>query len=217
MRDTMAPDTHALFIHGLWMPGQESHWFRRRLRAETGIASSVFTYRTTIEPLETVIERLHETIERLQAPNVHLIGHSLGGVVLMRLFESPLVASLPPGRVIMLGSPVCGSCAARRLESLGVGRFMLGGRVADELLPQREPSWRADRELGVIAGTRPLGLGRLFARFDEPNDGTVSLRETEIAGATDRLVLPVSHMGMLMSARVAREAGRFLTDGRFGL
>lgn len=213
----MPADTHALFVHGLWMPGPESHWFRRRLRAEAGIASSVFTYRTTVEPLESVIERLHQAIERLQAPSVHLIGHSLGGVVLMRLFESALAASLPPGRVVMLGSPVCGSCAARRLESLGLGRWMLGGRVADELLPERQSVWHAPRELGVIAGTRPVGLGRLFARFDEPNDGTVSLRETEIAGVTDRLVLPVSHMGMLMSPRVARETGHFLTDGRFGL
>lgn len=217
MRGKMPSDMHALFIHGLWMPGPESHWFRRRLHAETGIQASVFTYRTMAEPLESVIERLHESISKIQAPRIHLIGHSLGGVVLMRLFESPLATSLPTGRVLFLGAPVCGSCAARRLESLGLGRLMLGGRVADELLPQREPVWRASRELGVIAGTRPVGLGRLFARFDEPNDGTVSLRETEIAGATDRLVLPVSHMGMLMSARVAREAGRFLTDGRFGL
>ena len=181
------------------------------------MATSVFTYRTTVEPLETVIERLRDTISRLHASQVHLIGHSLGGVVLLKLFDSPVGSSLPPGRVVLLGAPVCGSCAARRFQSMGLGRLMLGGRVADELLPEREPVWRATRELGVIAGTRPLGLGRLFARFDEPNDGTVSLRETEIAGAADRIVLPVSHMGMLMSSRVARETGHFLTNAHFGL
>lgn len=217
MAGNMTADAHALFIHGLWMPGPESHWFRRRLTAETGMATSVFTYRTTVEPLETVIERLHEAMSRLGAAQVHLIGHSLGGVVLLKLFDSPQGASLPPGRVVLLGAPVCGSCAARRFQSMGLGRWMLGGRVADELLPERQPVWRSARELGVIAGTRPLGLGRLFARFDEPNDGTVSVRETEIAGAADRIVLPVSHMGMLMSSRVSREAGHFLTNARFGL
>jgi pimeloyl-ACP methyl ester carboxylesterase len=217
MAGTMTSDAHALFIHGLWMPGPESHWFRRRLSAETGIAASVFTYRTTVEPLEAVIERLHDTISGLAAPQVHLIGHSLGGVVLLKLFDSLRLSSLPPGRVVLLGAPVCGSCAARRFQSMGLGRLMLGGRVADELLPERVPVWRAARQLGVIAGTRPLGLGRLFARFDEPNDGTVALRETEIAGASDRIVLPVSHMGMLMSSRVARETGHFLTNARFGL
>jgi hypothetical protein len=36
-------------------------------------------------------------------------------------------------------------------------------------------------------------------------------------GATDHIVLPVSHLGMLLSARVARETGSFLTEGRFSL
>jgi len=36
-------------------------------------------------------------------------------------------------------------------------------------------------------------------------------------GATDHIVLPVSHLGMLLSARVARETGTFLTQGRFAL
>jgi hypothetical protein len=34
-------------------------------------------------------------------------------------------------------------------------------------------------------------------------------------GMSDHIVLPVSHLGMLMSARVAHETGLFLTEGRF--
>jgi hypothetical protein len=69
----------------------------------------------------------------------------------------------------------------------------------------------------VIAGTRSMGLGRFFAGFREPNDGTVAVRETRIEGATDHVELPVSHMGMMLSARVARHTAHFLRDGRFGL
>jgi len=36
-----------------------------------------------------------------------------------------------------------------------------------------------------------------------------------LPGATAHLVLPVSHLGMLVSARVARETGMFLQQGRF--
>jgi hypothetical protein len=36
-------------------------------------------------------------------------------------------------------------------------------------------------------------------------------------GATDHIVLPVSHLGMLLSARVARQTGTFLTQGLFAL
>jgi len=51
----------------------------------------------------------------------------------------------------------------------------------------------------------------------EENDGTVAVSETRMPGATDHIVLPVSHLGMLLSARVARETGSFLTQGRFTL
>jgi hypothetical protein len=36
-------------------------------------------------------------------------------------------------------------------------------------------------------------------------------------GATDHIVLPVSHLAMLVSARVAQETGLFLTQGHFSL
>ncbi|HYM43633.1 MAG TPA: hypothetical protein VET46_12810, partial [Steroidobacteraceae bacterium] len=62
-----------------------------------------------------------------------------------------------------------------------------------------------------------LGLGQFFAHFDEENDGTIAVSETRLPGATDHIVLPVSHLGMLVSARVAHEAGAFLTQGHFSL
>jgi hypothetical protein len=68
-----------------------------------------------------------------------------------------------------------------------------------------------------VAGTQPLGLGQLLAQFQEDNDGTVAVSETRMPGATDHIVLPVSHLGMLVSARVAQEVGRFLTSGAFSL
>jgi hypothetical protein len=43
----------------------------------------------------------------------------------------------------------------------------------------------------------------------------VRLDETGVAGMRDRIVLPVSHSGMLASARVAREVAFFLERGAF--
>ena len=45
---------------------------------------------------------------------------------------------------------------------------------------------------------------------------SVAVAETRLPGATAHLTLPVSHTGMLLSARVAREVGSFLDHGRFG-
>ncbi len=204
-----------IFIHGLWMSGAESRWLRRRLEARFGFETTTFGYRTVSEPLDTVLERLLQTIEAARADRLHVIGHSLGGIIGYRFFER--FHDLPPGRVVFLGSPLCGSQAARGFQRFDLGRRMTGPLVTQELLGQAERRWTAGRELGLIAGTRPMGLGRLFAGFNEPNDGTVAVRETRLEGATDHVTLPVSHLGMMVSARVADECGRFLRKGRFSL
>ena len=93
---------------------------------------------------------------------------------------------------------------------------LLGRCVAEELFADRPRRWELrDRPLGVVAGTRKMGLGRFFATFDGDSDGTVAVSETRIPGAADFVSLPVSHMGLLMSAKVARQTGAFLRDGRF--
>ena len=61
----------------------------------------------------------------------------------------------------------------------------------------------------------PLGFGRLFASFKEDNDGTIAVSETRIDGATDHLVMPVSHKGLLVSSDVADQIGSFLKRGEF--
>lgn len=217
---------HVVFVHGLWMPGVESRWFRRRLETAAGVETSVFTYRTTREPIDSVLDRLAAFVAARRARTLHLVGHSLGGIVLLRLLQrTASLDALPAGRAVLLGSPVCGSQAASRLEALPIGRALLGQVAIDGLLhtPPRAAAsaplceWTPPRDVGVIAGTKPIGLGRVLARFDEPNDGTVALRETRYEAARDRLVLPVSHMGMLVSVRVVEETAHFLREGCFRL
>jgi hypothetical protein len=69
----------------------------------------------------------------------------------------------------------------------------------------------------VIAGTRPVGLGHFFTTLDGDHDGTVAVSETRLPGATGFITLPVGHLGLLVSARAASEACRFVEEGRFSL
>ncbi len=73
----------------------------------------------------------------------------------------------------------------------------------------------ASREVGVIAGSLPVGIGRVLTSLPVPNDGTVCIDETELPGATASIVLDVSHTGMLYSSSVAASVTRFLDLGRF--
>ena len=204
-----------MFVHGLWLNGTEFTVLRRRLAREYGIVGKRFSYPTVRGSMEEAVGRLARFVERLDAERVHFIGHSFGGVLLCRYFQTH--PCLRPGRVVILGSPLTGSRSARTVARNALLRRMIGPLVNAELVNDCEPrAWVCQNELGVIAGTRAVGLGRLFTRFDEEFDGTVALSETRLPGLKAHLALPVSHMGMLMSARVARHVGQFLQTGRFG-
>ena len=212
--------TLVLFVHGLWMPGPESALLRRRVAQQLGATAELFAWRTTRESPGVVADRLHERIRERAPRALHLVGHSLGGLAVLQLFARH--PEQPPGRVVLLGSPTAGSLSAEQFTArFPPGQSLVGPFLREDVLGRQRGTLRewphAERRLGVIAGTRSMGLGRFFAQFDEPNDGTVALRETAITGAADRLTLPVSHFGMLVSRVVAHQTALFLRDGRFGL
>ena len=104
--------------------------------------------------------------------------------------------------------------AGRRLAQHGWGRWFLG--ASESLWREgRAARWTRPEPLGVLAGTTPVGLGRLFGALPGANDGVVRVEETEVDGMRERIVLPVAHSTMLVSARVAAQAVSFLADARF--
>jgi pimeloyl-ACP methyl ester carboxylesterase len=205
--------TTVVYVHGLWLKGREAAWLRRRLSRELGAETHAFSYASVSAGVAANALELARFLAETPADTLHLIGHSLGGLVILKLFE--IAPPTLPGRIVLLGSPVCGSRAAQRLAQLPYGRKIMGLTVHDELLTPRPRRWEAARDLGIIAGDVGLGLGRLVGRFAEPNDGTVAVSETHLQGATDHWVGRVSHSGMLFSAAVARQAAAFLRGGRF--
>lgn len=209
---------HVVFVHGLFMTGAESVLLRRHLARELGARTHTFLYMATAEDPDVVADRLGRRVRSLGSGVVHLVGHSLGGLLILRGLERAVqrATPLPPGRVVLLGSPVAGSDAAAALMHRPIlGRAL--GRSAAALAGAAFADAGEARDIGIIAGNRPAGLGRFLAHFQEPNDGTIAVRETQFEGAVDRIVLPVSHTGLLLSRRVARETAQFLRYGRFSL
>jgi pimeloyl-ACP methyl ester carboxylesterase len=203
-----------VYVHGLWLSGQEAFLLRRRIENERACRWHNFAYSSLWHSLDEITAALAACAGTAAAGRVHLVGHSLGGLVILRCLEQH--PDLPPGRVVFLGVPVASSAAARRVARFRIGRAIMGPVVAAELLRDRERRWAYARELGIIAGNQSRGAGRLVTEFAEDNDGTVAVAETQLPGASAHLTLPVSHTGMLLSARVAREVGSFLDHGRFG-
>ena len=209
--------TVIVYVHGLWQRGAEAILLRRRLARDLGADVRVFSYSSVAADGTAHARALAEYLRAIRADTLHLVGHSLGGLVIVKLFEehSEVLARLPPGRIVLLGSPLRGSLTARNLARLPFGKTIMGRTVGEELLVPRERRWIARRDLGLIAGDLGVGLGRLLGRLGGASDGTILVEEVQIEGAADRAVLRVSHTGMVFSAAVARQAGVFLNTGRF--
>jgi pimeloyl-ACP methyl ester carboxylesterase len=207
--------TLAVYVHGLWMTGLEGALLRRRLKRRFEGDTIAFRYHSVSQGLAANAEALAQQLRAHSADRIHLVAHSLGGLVVLKLFEQGAVSWLPPGRVVLLGSPVQGSRAAATFARLPLGLRAMGRCVREELLEPRIRRWVGGRELGVIAGSRALGLGRLMGVGGEPNDGTIYVSETRIPGMAEHLVMPVSHSRLPFSAAVALHTVNFLASGRF--
>jgi len=208
--NSSAPATVVL-VHGIWMSSLELVLLARRLR-RCGYRTLRFRYRSLRRTVRHNAACLARRVRQLPAGQIHLVGHSLGGlVVLQALHDHP---DLITGRIVLLGSPVGGSAVARRNNERPVLRWLIG-RSGEQGLLGGGPRWGGRQSLGVIAGVRSLGIGRLLGGLDAVNDGVVNLQETTIDGAQDSIVVESTHMGLLTSRRVASQVCAFLKHGRF--
>jgi pimeloyl-ACP methyl ester carboxylesterase len=204
---------HVILLHGLWMRGFALLMLHRRMM-EAGFRVHRFDYMSVAAPQERILERLEARVHELaqEAETVHLVGHSLGGLLALQVCTEDL--QLPRGRVVCLGSPLKGSAAARRFAGMGRGGEVLLGHNR-ELLEYGFERWNGSREVGVVAGRLPLGLGAVLGQFGGDNDGTVAVDETCLPGIADHCVIETNHTGLLFSQEAARQVTQFLQQGRF--
>lgn len=205
------PETVVL-VHGLWFNGWIMRMLARRLRRD-GFDVHIFSYPTVSCDLRENAYALHRFIARLSPPVLHLVGYSLGGLVIRALFQH--FPHQPPGRVVTLGTPHTGSAIAERFARHPRFRRWLGRGIGQLLSGACGPWPLPAREVGLIAGTVRFGAGLWVGGFTEPNDGTVAVNESFMPGGKDYLTLRVSHMGFVVSPAVARQVAHFLRHGEF--
>ena len=198
-----------ILLHGLWMAGVTMRPLARRLRAE-GLEPEILGYRTIRESPRAAMDALLERVRHGGA--AHVVGHSMGGLVALHALRAEPDALV--GRVLCLGSPLCGSGAAEKLSGFRLSNLYFGR--SRRILVEGCTTWPQGIEVGMIAGSSPHGLGRFFGRFEGEHDGTVAVDETRAPGLADHLVVRTSHTGLLLSREVAAQAVRFLHNGRFG-
>ncbi len=202
-----------ILVHGLWMSGFELGVLKHRLEATGELRALAFSYPSLTGCMSDHAESLLQFARAQSVERMHFVGHSLGGIVILRALQ--LANDLPPGRAVLLGTPLQGSRAAQGVSRLPFGKTILGLAVQEECVDCTPREWDGSREVGVIAGSMGLGLGRLFANLNTDHDGTVLVEETKLPGATDHIVMSTSHTGMLFSPEIAEQTAYFLKHGRF--
>jgi pimeloyl-ACP methyl ester carboxylesterase len=199
-----------ILVHGLWFGAWAMRPLGRRLRAQ-GFEVRRFSYRSTGRPAEDNALALLAYLEASRSGPIHIVAHSLGGIVaLLALGRGEW---MDRGRLVLMGTPLRGSTVARSLGRIAALRGLLGR--ARPALENGLDELPGGREIGMIAGNRPIGLGLLLGGTDGPGDGTVAVRETAMPGLADHLVLPLTHTGMLYAREVASQAAHFLRFGWF--
>lgn len=207
----MAGQDIVILVHGLWVHGAVMALLQRRI-ARCGYRAVSYSYPSMRLTLTENADRLGQFCRSFSAAKLHFVGHSLGGLVIVRMIER--APELRVGRIVLAGTPFSDSFAARRLARLPGGRSALGRSMPEWLSGRRPVQLR--HEIGVIAGSIGVGIGRLVAPdLPKPNDGVVSVVETQLPAMRDHVVLKVNHTGMLISAVVARQICDFIRRGAF--
>ena len=201
---------NVLLVHGLWNRGWAMTAIARRLRAH-GHEVRVFSYPTRGDSLDGHADELHKFISGMVIEELHMVGHSMGGLVILNMLSR--FDDVPPGRVVLMGTPLKGAAVVKRLERLP-GQKVLFGKARENLLQGFEhiPD---NHETGMISGTRAMGLGRIAGKPVEPSDGSVAISETQVDGLKDSIEMPVAHSEMLVSADVLRQVEQFIIHGSF--
>ena len=209
----MPPAQTVILVHGLWMTGLVLGPLAQRLK-RCGYRPVLFSYRSLRKTIHANAHSLVQTVRKQTGGRVHLVGHSLGGLVILQaLSDEP---ALIDGRIVLLGSPVNGSVVAQRLYRHQLSRWLIG-RGAEGRLVRGGEDWHGMQQLGVIAGTLPVGVGHVLCSFNGPNDGTVAVSETQLEGCTDTLQVRTTHTGLIYSRSAAEATCRFLQSGRFSV
>jgi predicted alpha/beta hydrolase family esterase len=202
-------DQAVVLLHGMGRSFLSMVLLGHRLKRR-GYETHLFGYRPRRPTLDDLSRTLRSYVhERVRAPLYHLIGHSLGNIIVRNALREGFRPGL--GRIVMLAPPNRPARLAGNLRENRVFRFWTGDsgqKLADPEFYRELPV--PPVEFGVIAGDRGHRIG-----FDEPNDGVVSVESTRLEGMADFVVVHHTHTLIMMASDTAELCHRFLTSGRF--
>ena len=191
-----------VLLHGLGRSPASMKKLQKCLE-QAGYGVTNWGYSSTRQRIEEHGQRLHEFLAELDAEpavqRIHIVGHSLGGIVARYALTIKTPAKM--GRVVMLAPPNQGSASARKWAPfLGKVIKPLGQLSDDPKSAVNRLSTPSGVDFGVIAAA---------------SDGKVDLEATHLRGEADHLVVPGYHTFIMNRPDVCEQVIHFLRHGRF--
>ncbi len=218
MKTGLTADTgHAvIYLHGIGRTSRSMQPIICQMPT-SGWVHIPFEYPSTRVSLESAAASLDSVIRSLEhVERISFVVHSMGGLVVRQYLSTSREERL--GRLIMMGTPNHGAEMADLLRRNLFFRLILGpagqqlvtgsaGGIVDQLPVPRLP-------FGIIAGGRgdDRGFNPLIPGDD---DGTVTVKSTQLPGASDFLIVKRLHMYLMTDPKVILAVKNFLEHGRF--
>jgi len=206
-----ASEDITILVHGIWMQGSLMRVMARMLGSR-GFRTHTVSYDFLKKSPAENAQLLLREIATLGVARINLVGHSLGGIVILHLLEQE--PELAVNRVVLIGSPVNGSSFARRIHKIRWLRPLLGRSVEQGLLGGA-PGFASERPLGIITGKLPFRMPSFLTASQGGTDGVVLEHETLIDSASDHISLPFTHSTIIFTRRCSDYVGNFLETGSF--
>ena len=202
-------DATIVLLHGQGRTRLSMVVLGKRFRS-AGYQTLNFPYNQTIRSLDEISGQLVEFIgQKVKTTHYHLIGHSLGNIIIRNAFRKDYPAGL--GKIVMLAPPNQPAHLAKRLKKNLIYRLFTGDsgqKLSEEKFYRDLPIPRVP--FGVIAGDKGQSL-----TFSEPNDGVVTVGSTKLEGMADWILLHHGHTFIMNCKDTFEHCVRFIESGRF--
>ena len=198
-----------VLIHGLYMPALIMQYLDRNFK-KRGFTTHKFAYNSLRFP--SAAKRLNRFINARfnEYDEVYFFGHSLGGLLIRHYFKfyQPDFADTC---IITAGTPHNGATIAKTLSNHGFS-FIFGS--SKMILSDGLGDYDIDVPIGVITGTYDACVGRIVLGRN-PGDGTVTLEDANLRGATDTCALKLNHTALVYSKEVVALSAQFIEHRTF--
>lgn len=206
---SMKKDDTVVLLHGQGRTRLSMVILSKRFRS-AGYQTLNFPYNQPIHSLDEISGQLIEFIrKKVKTTNYHLIGHSLGNIIIRNAFRKEYPDGL--GKIVMLAPPNQPAHLAKRLKKNPVYRKFTGDsgqKLSEEEFYRDLPVPTVP--FGVIAGDKGQSL-----TFSEPNDAVVTVESTKLEGMADWLLLHHGHTFIMNCKDTFEYCQRFIERGRF--